>query len=105
MSNTVYGRAECPHCHCVGTTSLDFINKHFENCFMKKADLACEVGVEPEVMPKIAKIIKMIEDKKIMHEEKYKEFVNKTRNVMNGHWIKAETCKEIIKMIESNFTA
>jgi len=47
-------------------------------------------------------IIKLIENKQEVHEAKYKEFVNETRNVMNGHWIKAETCKEIIQMIKNN---
>lgn len=45
-------------------------------------------------------IIKLIEEKERHHREKYNEFVKSTKNVMNGHWIKAETCKEIIKLIK-----
>lgn len=88
------------HNYFINQSVFDWLEK-----LILEAQTAEGGQAEVLVMPKIAKIIKMIEDKKIMHEEKYKEFVNKTRNVMNGHWIKAETCKEIIKMIESNFTA
>lgn len=63
-----------------------------------------QVSVEPEVIVKLADIKKLIKDKENMHEEKYKEFVNETRNVMNGHWIKAETCREILLLIESKFS-
>lgn len=48
----------------------------------------------------VASVIKMIEVKEIMHRQKYNEFVNDTKNVMNGHLIKAETCKEIIDLIK-----
>ena len=34
-NSTIYGRCECPYCHLVGNTSIDFIKKHFENCIMK----------------------------------------------------------------------
>ena len=46
-------------------------------------------------------IIKLIQEKEKMHRKKYKEFCEKNPgHVMNGHWIKADTCKEIIELIK-----
>ena len=42
-----------------------------------------------------------IEAKEKFHRKKFKEFQEKTNgNVMNGHLIKAETCKEILSLIK-----
>ena len=45
-------------------------------------------------------IIKIVKEKEAMHRKKYQEFVtNNPGYVMNGHSIKAETCKEILEII------
>jgi len=47
------------------------------------------------------RIINRIEAKEKFHRKKFKEFQEKTNgNVMNGHLIKAETCKEILSLIK-----
>lgn len=48
-------------------------------------------------------LIQTIEEKEEIHLEKYKEFVNKTTNVMNGHYIKASTCGEIVELIRNKY--
>jgi len=46
------------------------------------------------------KIIEVIQEKEKMHRRKYKEFCKKNPGyIMNGHLIKADTCQEIIKLI------
>ena len=49
---------------------------------------------------KTEEIIQLIKDKEADHRKKYKEFCEATPgHVMNGHWIKADTCKEILELI------
>jgi len=45
-------------------------------------------------------IIEVIQEKEKIHRQKYKEFCEKNPGyIMNGHLIKADTCQEIIKLI------
>lgn len=40
MTDTKYGYAKCPHCGVEGTTSIKFIEEHFDNCIMNKSNSA-----------------------------------------------------------------
>ena len=47
------------------------------------------------------RIINRIVAKEKFHRKKFKEFYERTNgNVMNGHLIKAETCKEFLSLIK-----
>jgi len=47
-------------------------------------------------------IIQFIKDKEADHRKKYKEFCEENPGyVMNGHLIKADTCKEIIESLNN----
>jgi hypothetical protein len=51
----------------------------------------------------VKEVLILIETKEHYHKEKYKQFVNETSHIMNGHSIAANTCREIIKLIEEYY--
>ena len=77
---------------------LNRIQGKFDELTLKEENK--DMPLKKETDQIINKIIKLIEDKEIMHREEYKKFVNETRNIMNGHSIKADTCKEIVDLIK-----
>ena len=50
----------------------------------------------------VDEIIKLIEDREKYHREAYLKYITDNPGyIMNGHMIKADTCKEILELIKT----